>query len=35
MSAQEVTSEVIIKNIDGSDSQFRTITTHENTIWYV
>ena len=31
MSAQEVTSEVIIKNIDGSDSQFRTITTHENT----
>ena len=32
MSAQEVTSEVIIKNIDGSDSQFRTVTTHENTI---
>ena len=31
MSAQEVTSEVIIKNIDGSASQFRTITTHENT----
>ena len=30
MSAQEATSEITIKNVDGSDSQFRTITTHEN-----
>jgi len=30
MSAQEATSEITIKNVDGSDSQFRTISTHEN-----
>ena len=30
MSAQEATSEISIKNVDGSDSQFRTISTHEN-----
>jgi len=30
MSAQEATSEITVKNVDGSDSQFRTITTHEN-----
>lgn len=30
MSAIEATSDVTIKNVDGSDSQFRTITTTEN-----